>query len=113
MFLPSNKVIVNKNVFFSYEKCMAAFKKLLHCEISNPPSQMLVCVCVCLGVNLVHDFHSVLLRQELVKHTSDAAEKSNLKIALDAMKVSAALLGKIVCNHGDFSLLPIVDGFSG
>lgn len=49
-----------------------------------------MCVCVCVfGCEL--DFGSVLLQQELVKHTYDAAEKSNLKIALDAMKVSAAL----------------------
>lgn len=47
--------------------------------------------CVCLDANLVLDFGSFLLQQELVKHTYDAAEKSNLKIALDAMKVSAAL----------------------
>lgn len=31
---------------------------------------------------------SALFWQELVKHTHDAAERSNLKIALDAMKVS-------------------------
>lgn len=48
-------------------------------------------MCVCLDVNLVLDFGSFLLQQELVKYTYDAAEKSNLKIALDAMKVSAAL----------------------
>lgn len=34
---------------------------------------------------------SVFSQQELVKHTYDAADKGNLKIALDAMKVSAAL----------------------
>lgn len=43
-------------------------------------------------VNLVHHFFYVLLYQELVKHTHDAADKSNLKIALDAMKVSAVLM---------------------
>lgn len=43
-------------------------------------------------VNLVHHFFHVLLHQELVKHTHDAADKSNLKIALDAMKVSAVLM---------------------
>lgn len=34
---------------------------------------------------------SLFSQQELVKHTYDAADKSNLKIALDAMKVSAVL----------------------
>lgn len=43
-------------------------------------------------MNIVHRFSSVLLQQELVKHTHDAADKSNLKIALDAMKVSAVLM---------------------
>lgn len=43
-------------------------------------------------VNTVHLFLSVVLQQELVKHTHDAADKSNLKIALDAMKVSAVLM---------------------
>lgn len=33
-------------------------------------------------------FRFVVLQQELVKHTHDTADKSNLKIALDAMKVS-------------------------
>lgn len=43
-------------------------------------------------VNTAFTFLSVLLLQELVKHTHDAADKSNLKIALDAMKVSAVLM---------------------
>lgn len=50
-----------------------------------------VCVSLVCELNSTHPFLSVLLEQELVKHTHDAADKSNLKIALDAMKVSAVL----------------------
>lgn len=67
---------------------MAAFQSAF---IMKSVIHILKCVCVCLDVNLVLDFGSFLLQQELVKYTYDAAEKSNLKIALDAMKVSAAL----------------------
>lgn len=47
----------------------------------------------------------LLVRQELVKHTYDAAERSNLKIALDAMKVSARRWWWMLCNHSDFGSL--------
>lgn len=47
-------------------------------------------ICVCIVVILLLSL-GVALHQELVKHTHDAADRSNLKMALDAMKVSTAL----------------------
>lgn len=51
--------------------------------------QLCLCERVQLAEAVCNHFSVLFLCQELVKHTHDAADKSNLKIALDAMKASA------------------------